>query len=408
MRYICSAALCAGLLFTAGCKTGYNRTYSRAKDPDPPPCATNMANALASNEARTVFKMLASLTCADTRSDGYLMGQNAGFGNQLVEDANRGYERLFEGLDDATTHKPAVLSIDYEHDRIFSADELLEANDQLKIHWDEGGIVSISWMPLSPWVAEPAAGQPSSLLYANAGDVDLADLLDDSTEVYEAWTEKLDQIAAALQDLKDQNVPVLWRPLPEMNKNIYWWGTQASNPTSATDASLFTDVWEDMYDYLTKTKGLNNLIWVYSPGESPTNTTSREKDVGWAYPGEDFVDVVAGITRSDSLQIKDYQALVDLERPVGMAEYSPTPAEVGGTLSGTVKAFDARTYADRLHGSYKAVSYWVSWHSYSYTNLDASTGWSYMALVDSAYIKELTDRSYVFTLERLIESELRE
>lgn len=408
MRYICSAALCAGLLFVAGCKTGYNRTYSRAKDPDPPPCATNMANASASNQARTVFKMLASLTCADTRSDGYLMGQNAGFGNQLVEDNNRSYERLFEGLDDATTHTPAVLAIDYEHDRIFSADELLEANDQLKIHWDEGGVVSISWMPLSPWVSEPAAGQPSSLLYGNAGNVDLADLLDDSTEVYDEWREKLDQVAAALEDLKDQGVPVLWRPLPEMNKNIYWWGTQASNPSGATDAHLFTDLWEDMYDYLTKTKGLNNLLWVYSPGESPSNTTTREKDVGWAYPGEDFVDVVAGITRTDSLQIKDYQALVDLKRPVGMAEFSPTPSEVGGIPSGTVKTFDARTYADRLQGSYKAVSYWVSWHSYSYTDMNSATRWSYMALVDNAFVKELTDRDYVFSLERLKESELRE
>lgn len=408
MRHIFPAILCAGLLFIAGCKTGYNRTYNRSKDPNPPPCATQTSNPNATSEARDVFDMLAGLTCAKTSVDGYLMGQNAGFGNQVAEDGNRGYEHLFAGLDDATTHTPAVLSIDYEHDQVFSADELLEANDQLKIHWDEGGIVSVSWMPLSPWVPEPAAGQPSTLLFANAGTVDLADLLDDTTAVYDEWTQKLDQVAVALKDLQDQGVPVLWRPLPEMNKDLYWWGTQASNPESATDAKLFIDIWQDMYEYLTETKGLNNLLWVYSPGESPSSTTSREKPVTWAYPGDDFVDVVAGITRNDSLQIKDYQALVDLKRPLGMAEYSPTPSEVGGTESGTIKTFDARTYADRLSGSYKAVSYWVSWHSYSYADANGATQWSYMSLVDSAFIKDLTDRDYVLSLERLVDSKLRE
>lgn len=404
MRHIFPATLCAGLLFIAGCKTGYNRTYNRSKDPNPPPCATQTSNPNATNEARDVFNMLAGLTCAKTSVDGYLMGQNAGFGNQVAEDGNRGYEHLFLGLDDATTHTPAVLSIDYEHDQVFSADELLEANDQLKIHWDEGGIVSVSWMPLSPWLQDPTA---PSREFANAGTVNLADLLNDTTAAYDAWTEKLDQVAVALKDLQDQNVPVLWRPLPEMNKDLYWWGTQASNPSNATDAKLFIDVWQDMYDYLTETKGLNNLLWVYSPGESPSSTTSREKPVAWAYPGDDFVDVVAGITRRDTLDINDYQALVDLKRPVGMAEYSPTPAEDGGTESGTSKKFDARLYADRLNSSYKAVSYWVSWHTYSYTKNNV-TGTSHMALVDSANVKGLTDRDYVLSLERLVDSKLRE
>jgi mannan endo-1,4-beta-mannosidase len=404
MPNIYSAALCAGLLFLAGCKTGFNRTYSRSKDPNPPPCATQTSNSKATNEARIVFDLLAGLTCSQTKAEGFLMGQNAGFGNQLVENSNRSYERLFEGLDDATTHTPAVLSIDYEHDQIFSADELLEANDQLKIHWDAGGLVSVSWMPLSPWVQDPTV---SALLYGSAGAVDLADLLDDSTAVYEVWTEKLDQIAVALKDLQDQGVPVLWRPFPEMNKNIYWWGTQASNPPAATDATLFIDVWKDMYDYLTETKGLNNLLWVYSPGESPSDTSTGEEGVAWAYPGDDFVDVVAGITRLDSLQIKDYQELVDLKRPVGMAEYSPTPSEVGGTISGT-KTFDASAYADRLNGSYKAVSYWVSWHSYSYTDVNNTTRWSYMALVDNASVEDLTGRDYILSLERLVDHELRE
>jgi mannan endo-1,4-beta-mannosidase len=408
MRHSYSAALCIGLLFLAGCKTGFNRTHNRAKDPSPPPCATQHANPNLSAEGRRVFKLLAGLTCSNLTADGYLMGQNAGFGNQVAIDSNRGYDRLFKGLDNATTHTPAVLSIDYAHDATFSINELLEANDQLKAHWDAGGLVTISWMPLSPWVAEPAAGQPSTILYENAGSVNLADLLNDTTAAHDAWREKLDQVAAALEDLQEQKVPVLWRPLPEMNKNTYWWGTQASNPTTATNAKLFTDLWKDMYDYLTEEKGLNNLLWVYSPGESPNDSSSRERGVAWAYPGDDYVDVVAGIARHDALQIKDYQALIDLKRPVGMAEYGPVPTSKGGTLVSATKTFDAKNYADRLHGSYKAVAYWVSWHSYADPTTGNAEAWSYMALVDSAFVKELTDRDYVFSLERLVEKKLRD
>ncbi len=193
-----------------------------------------------------------------------------------------------------------------------------------------------------------------------------------------------------------------------MNKNIYWWGTDASNPQGATDAKLYMDLWQDTYDYLTDTKGLNNLLWVYSPGESPTDSASREKDVKWAYPGDNFVDVVAGITRSDPLTIKDYAALVELGRPVGMAEYSPTPVEVGGKLSAKEKTFDARIYADRLDGSYKAVAYWVSWHTYSFQNLEGGTQKSYMALIDSLNLKELTDKDFILSLERVKDKELRD
>src|SRR5690606_18355390 len=124
--------------------------------------------------------------------------------------------------------------------------------------------------------------------------------------------------------------------------------------------------------------------------------------------GENFVDVVAGIARNDSLAIKDYQALIDLERPFGMAEYSPTPAELGGTLSKTPKTFDARTYADRLHGSYKAAGFWVSWHNTSASINDDEDVVSYMSLIDSDHLKDLTDRNYILSVERIKEHKLRD
>lgn len=409
MSKLLSAAGLATLVLLTGCKSGFNRTHSQPKDPNPPPCAEEASNANVSAEARRVFKMLAGLTCSDIAFDGYVMGQNAGFGNQIATDANdRSYAKLVTAVDSETTHLPGLVAIDYEHDRIFTVEQLKSANQKLEAHWKEGGIVSVSWMPLSPWKnnAENPAGTPgtSADLYLAANEQrDLADLLDDSTDIHDVWRRKLDHVAEALQDLEDKGVAVLWRPLPEMNTNRFWWGTASTaNSNSVDDASLYTDLWEDMYGYLTEDKGLSNLLWVYSPADSGT---PNGKSATWAYPGESFVDVVAGIARNDTLTIKDYQTLIDLNHPFGMADYGPMPAEAGGTLSSTPKAFDVSTYADRLHGSYRAVGFWVSWHSYSarFNNQDVR---SHMALIDGDRLDDLVDRNYILSVERIKENKL--
>lgn len=409
MSKILSAASLATLVLLAGCKTGYNRTYNKNKDPDPPECAKLPNDSGHNNEAKRVFDMLAGLTCSETTYDGYVMGQNAGAGNQLVtSSSNRSYAKLITAVDTATSHTPGLVTIDYEDERIFTEEELLDANEQLKDHWDEGGLVGISWTPLSPWVDAPGEDEPSTTLYSNAGDVDLAELLNSNSDVHKAWRERLDVIAAALKDLQDKGVAVLWRPLPEMNKNIYWWGTDASNRTGTTSNKLYTDLWKDMHTYLTEDKDLHNLLWVYSPGESPASTANREKDVKWAYPGDEYADIVAGIARNDSLQIKDYDDLVELGRPVGMAEYTPTPREMGGTYSAEKGKFDAQGYVDRLNGSYKAVSYWVSKHTYEYVDMNGETKTSFMALIDSNFLKKLADNKLVLSVERIKEEELRD
>lgn len=410
MSKTAAVASLAALVLLAGCKTGFNRTHSQPKDPNPPPCAKEASNPNVSNEARAVFKMLAGFTCSDSPFDGYVMGQNAGSGNQIAIDSHdRSYAKLITAVDTATTHLPGMVAIDYEHDRIFTVAQLKSANEKLEAHWNEGGLVSISWMPLNPWKndAQDPVSTPGTAADLLAGDErhDLADLLDDSTDVYEVWRRKLDHVAEALQDLEAKGVAVLWRPLPEMNTERFWWGTFNNRVTNnVDDASLYTDLWEDMYEYLTKDKELSNLLWVYSPGESGT---PNGKNATWAYPGADFVDVVAGIARNDALNIKDYQVLIDLQRPFGMAEYSPLPAEKGGVDSASPKMFNALTYADRLHGSYKAAGFWVSWHSYD-ASQDGEDVRSHMALIDSDHLKALTDRAHILSVERIKEHKLRD
>jgi len=80
--------------------------------------------------------------------------------------------------------------------------------------------------------------------------------LDTSNEYFTSIINDLDKVAAFLQILKDQDIPVLWRPLHEASGRWFWWGAGGPEPYIA--------LWEYMYDYFTYVKGLNNLIWVWN------------------------------------------------------------------------------------------------------------------------------------------------
>jgi len=87
--------------------------------------------------------------------------------------------------------------------------------------------------------------------------------LDTAHENFQEIIEDLDEVAALLKQLKDRDIPILWRPLHEAAGNFhlgqpgwFWWG--ASGP----EANIA--LWEFMYDYLTNEKKLNNLIWVWN------------------------------------------------------------------------------------------------------------------------------------------------
>ena len=74
-----------------------------------------------------------------------------------------------------------------------------------------------------------------------------------------------------------------FRPLHESNGAWFWWGQQ--------DPAEFAALWQGMFRYLTDTKGLHNLLWVYSANRNFDGT--REMDPARYYPGHDYVDVLA-------------------------------------------------------------------------------------------------------------------
>lgn len=381
-------------VFLQSCKLGYNRSKRPPSNSQTPPeCAEPSGNVNLSTEAENVFQLLANLTCYSEVHNGNMVGQILGNGDRIAsDDDEQSYAVLVDALTADHSHTPVVVDTNYEGDAQYGIGELLEVNTVLKSHWAKGGLVSVSWSPFNPWMT----GEDASTAYSEA--VNLEALLDQDSALHSEWRVQLDHVAEALTDLQTSGVAVLWRPFPEMNDGHYWWGINASaDANDPESAELFINLWEDMHTYFTETHELNNLLWVYSPVDRDSTRASNAETAVWAYPGAETVDVVAPVVRVDTLQIREYEDLLDLGRPLALSSWSPTPTS-SASREGT---FDATVLSDRLRQSYPFIAYWLSPHSYG-----EPPNRSYLALKDLQNINDLFDRGHIFSLESAKEYEL--
>jgi beta-mannanase len=134
-------------------------------------------------------------------------------------------------------------------------------------YWKSGGITMIRYHMGAP---------PTSDTYENSkGSTNIANVLTANTAENKSFVSKLDYVATELKKLEDANVPVLWAPFHEYQPNGWFWWSKGT-------AAQFVDLWKYMFNYLTNTKGLTNLVWL-----APSSGTI---DASW-YPGKAYLDI---------------------------------------------------------------------------------------------------------------------
>lgn len=100
---------------------------------------------------------------------------------------------------------------------------------------------------------------------------------DPESEIRRRWRSYLDKVAEGLSELESTGVPVLFRPLHEMNGDAFWWSGQ--------DPDAFQRVWRDMFAYLTRIKGPEEPSLGVFAGRQPRSTRRL-------LPSLDYVDIV--------------------------------------------------------------------------------------------------------------------
>jgi len=184
----------------------------------------------------------------------------------------------------------------------------------------DGYIVTLMWHACPPGLGDSCDGRRIWTLEDRPSQEWWDQLTTDGTEVNEAWKVQADRIAEYLKQLKDANVPVLWRPYHEMNGVWFWWCNKKGN-------SGFKKLWIMMYERYVEHHGLDNLIWVWN-----TNAPRLiPGDEAWPYegfwPGLEYVDVLAADVYRGDWQQPHHDDLMNLAagKPIAIGEMAPPP-----------------------------------------------------------------------------------
>ena len=104
------------------------------------------------------------------------------------------------------------------------------------------------------------------------------------TSEYNTMMSELNWHLNYLQQLTDQNIPVIWRPLHEIDGGWFWW-------VNKDDPAKTVQLWKILYNHIVNVRGMHNLIWVWSSTEiNPIEFgTAYRKQF---YPGDQYVDII--------------------------------------------------------------------------------------------------------------------
>ncbi len=260
------------------------------KTPDPIKTSDfeELTNANASATTKKVYEYLISQYGKTT-----LSGAMANVSN------NNDFSDLIYSI---TGKHPALTGYDFIHLAYSPANWIDYSNiTPAQTQWQNNGLVSYMWH----WLVPPTQDAPIAdyTYQANKG-FDIREALKEGTWQNKHILADIDKVAGYLKLLQDADIPVIWRPLHEAagsyskyqaNGAWFWWGDKGTEYTK--------QLWKLLYDKLVNEYKLNNLIWVWTVQVEE----GFESEALAAYPGNDYVDIVATDIYADDTEAKKAQ-----------------------------------------------------------------------------------------------------
>ncbi len=147
----------------------------------------------------------------------------------------------------------------------------------IKDTYKRGGVNTISWHLDNPVNKKSAWDTVKAVKHILPGGW---------AHVY--YLQELDALADFLKscNVGFTKVPIIFRPFHEHNGEWFWWGK--GNCTEQEYILL----WKYTVNYLKNEKNLHHLIYAFSPDRSRINLDNAKASYLYAYPGDDYVDVV--------------------------------------------------------------------------------------------------------------------
>ncbi|MET7400255.1 glycosyl hydrolase [Dactylosporangium sp. NPDC005572] len=180
--------------------------------------------------------------------------------------------------------------------------------------WQGGSLVALTWHMCPPTVGS-TCGWDSNGVLAHLSDSQWSQLVTDGAALNTAYKNRLNEAVPYLRQLQNAGVPVLWRPIHEMNEGWSWWG---GRPGANGSRKLF----QITRDHLTA-QGLSNLVWVWNVKD--VNMGS----IGDYWPGASYVDLATlDMWVKLAPSASDYQAMLNVAggKPIALAEVGQVPS----------------------------------------------------------------------------------
>lgn len=205
-------------------------------------------------------------------------------------------------------------------------------------YWNAGGLVLLNLhMP------NPTTGKP---VY-DLSNLDADGLLKPGTTTNTAWMKALAQVAVGIKELQDAGVVVILRPYHENGGNWFWWSSGYKLSSNQVIA-----VWRFTHDYMEKTQGLHNLVWLFESGQPDVPVTRN-------YPVDAYVDIVGqDVYRNDPAGapvVSAYNTLVGTGKLVSMCEFGPGSPQLGN------RNFSERTLVSAFQNEMPRTVFFVQW-----------------------------------------------
>jgi len=267
----------------------------------------------------------------------YLFGQVATW----VHDENPDMDDPSNWLNKVYKHtglmpKYGVITYDFTDDPFTDS----EWNNGVKMMWDNGLIAGAY-----NFFANPEGGNA----FRETCDID--PIFESGTNPTKSnFYAQMDRMAANLQWLSDQGIPVIYTPFVEQDDNNSKWHAKDGRENAV-------NLYRLVHDYFTDTKGLDNIIWAFHTRES-------DGALEGFYPGDEYVDILGKSGYGQDLNFPEYEWAVEKKKQGKIIWW----AELG-INDRNKPPRDCMDVLDKLENSYPELAGFVFWSDAGYYNV---------------------------------------
>ena len=288
----------------------------------------------------TKEELMELLTAVYNDNSKTIIGEEINTGTANANDVIKSYM-------DETGQAPSIIGMDLVT-HITAGDEFrAEFVRALIDYCRDGGIITASSHFTNP--IDEEQGYEGLLGKEDAWE----DLITEGTDTNARLKMDLNTVATLFRELENNDIPILWRPLHEMNGTWFWWCVANKENNYRVAAESYQNLWKYIYNYFVNELGLTNLLWVYAPN----NDEGYYVDVEYCYPGDEYVDMTGldwytkGNYEIGSSE-RAYPRMMSMGMPVALTEYGS---------NGTLDAMETWSDIQRMYRNGMKITYVLTW-----------------------------------------------